>query len=132
MRLANPSSKLKSQSLLEKRYARTHDLDAIYRLMDKLFPQIEALKKLTFEKTKKTIPGTIDLLFFDCTTLYFESTQTDELRAFGYSKDHRFNTTQVVLALATNSDGLPIGYELFEGNKAEVKTLLFVLLLTGR
>ena len=124
MRLANPSSKLKSQSLLEKRYARTHDLDAIYRLMDKLFPQIEALKKLTFEKTKKTIPGTIDLLFFDCTTLYFESTQTDELRAFGYSKDHRFNTTQVVLALATNSDGLPIGYELFEGNKAEVKTLL--------
>lgn len=124
VRLANPSSKLKSQSLLEKRYARTHDLDAIYRLMDKLFPQIEELKKLTFEKTKSIMPETIDLLFFDCTTLYFESTQTDELRAFGYSKDHRFNTTQVVLALATNSDGLPIGYELFEGNKAEVKTLL--------
>ena len=50
--------------------------------------------------------------------------ETDDVRAFGYSKDHRFNTTQVVLALATNSDGLPIGYELFEGNKAEVKTLL--------
>jgi len=47
----------------------------------------------------------------------------DELRNYGYSKDHRFNTTQVVLALATNQDGLPVGYELFEGNKAEVSTL---------
>ena len=56
-------------------------------------------------------------------TLYFESTESDDLRKFGYSKDHRFNTTQVVLALATNSDGLPIGSALFEGNRAEVKTL---------
>lgn len=124
MRLANPSSKLKAQSLLEKRYSRAHDLDAIYRLMDKLLSQINEIKKLTFAKTKSITPETIDILFFDCTTLYFESTETDELRQFGYSKDHRFNTTQVVLALATNSDGLPIGYELFEGNKAEVKTLL--------
>src|SRR5262249_40052765 len=61
---------------------------------------------------------------FDVTTLYFESVDVDELRNFGYSKDHRFNTTQVVLALATNSDGLPVGYELFEGNKAEVTTLI--------
>jgi len=61
---------------------------------------------------------------FDVTTLYLETTDTDELRQFGYSKDCRFNTTQVVLALATNEDGLPIGYELFEGNKAEVKTLI--------
>ena len=66
----------------------------------------------------------IDLLLFDVTTLYFESVEVDELRNFGYSKDHRFNTTQVVLALATNQDGLPIGYELFEGNKAEVTTLV--------
>jgi transposase len=124
MRLANPSSKLKAQSILEKRYARAHDLDAIYRLMDKVFSQINDIKKLTFAKTKSILPETIDILFFDCTTLYFESTELDELRQFGYSKDHRFNTTQVVLALATNSDGLPIGYELFEGNKAEVKTLL--------
>src|SRR3990167_2235941 len=124
IRLANPSSKLKAQSILEKRYARTHDLDAIYRLMDKVFSQINDMKRLTFAKTKSILPETIDILFFDCTTLYFESTELNELRQFGYSKDHRFNTTQVVLALATNSDGLPIGYELFEGNKAEVKTLL--------
>jgi transposase len=127
MRLANPSSKLKAQQILDKKFARTHDLSAIYRLMDKLFPKIEVLKTATFNRTRQIVPETIDILFFDCTTLYFESNMTDELRQFGYSKDHRFNTTQVVLALATTSDGLPIGYELFEGNKAEVKTLLICL-----
>ena len=127
MRIAQPSSKLKTQQLLDKNFSKAHDLDAIYRVMDKLFPKIDSIKQKTFEHTKKIMPETIDILFFDCTTLYFESVETDDLRAFGYSKDHRFNTTQVVLALATNSDGLPIGYELFEGNKAEVKTLLACL-----
>lgn len=127
MRLAEPASKLKTQEILDKRFAKTHDLDGIYRLMDKLYPIISDLKTKTFEKAQKMLPESMDILFFDCTTLYFESVETDEVRQFGYSKDHRFNTTQVVLALATNSDGLPIGYELFEGNKAEVKTLLICL-----
>jgi transposase len=127
MRLAEPCSKLRSQQILDMRFAKRHDLDAIYRVMDKLYPKISTVKQYTFQRTQKVVPDTIDILFFDCTTLYFESTQTDGLRALGYSKDHRFNTTHVVLALATNSDGLPIGYELFEGNKAEVKTLLSCL-----
>jgi transposase len=124
MRLAEPSSKLRAQQILDARFSKAHDMDFIYRVMDKLYPKIDDLKKITFQRTQKILPETIDILFFDCTTLYFESVETDEIRRFGYSKDHRFNTTQVVLALATNSDGLPIGYELFEGNKAEVKTLL--------
>jgi len=127
MRLAGPVSKLRSQQILDARFSKKHDLDLIYRAMDKLCPKIDELKQKTFHQTQKIIPDTIDVLFFDCTTLYFESVETDEMRQFGYSKDHRFNTTQVVLALATNSDGLPIGYELFEGNKAEVKTLLACL-----
>jgi transposase len=127
MRIANPGSKFKAQRLLANRFARTHDLDAIYRMMDKLFPKIGEIKTKTFQRAQQLLPESIDILFFDCTTLYFESTDTDDLRRFGYSKDHRFNTTQVVLALATNSDGLPLGYELFEGNKAEVGTLLACL-----
>ena len=127
MRIAEPCSKFKSQRLLSSRFSRTHDLDAIYRMMDKLYPKISEIKVKTFQRAQKLIPETIDILFFDCTTLYFESTEVDNLRKFGYSKDHRFNTTQVVLALATNRDGLPLGYELFEGNQAEVGTLLFCL-----
>ena len=92
--------------------------------MDKLYEHIDTIKQCTFEHMRSLFPHKVDLVLFDVTTLYFETTEVDELKQFGYSKDCRFNTTQVVLALATNEDGLPIGYELFEGNKAEVKTLI--------
>lgn len=132
MRIANPGSKFKAQRLLANRFDKTHDLDAIYRMMDKVHPKIADIKAKTFQRAQILIPERIDILFYDCTTLYFESTETDDLRRFGYSKDHRFNTTQVVLALATNSDGLPLGYELFEGNKAEVATLVVSLESWGK
>jgi len=124
-RMVEPSSKRGLQHALQEQYNKKHDLDAIYRLMDKLHEQIPLVKELTFRATLSLIPKQeVGLVLFDVTTLYFESIETDDLRAFGYSKDHRFNTTQVVLALATNEDGLPIGYELFRGNTAEVNTLL--------
>lgn len=123
-RLVHPASKNKTQRILLNQFNIGHDLDAIYRLMDQVFEHIDTLKQITFMSTKNLFPEGVDLLLFDVTTLYFESTTTDELREYGYSKDHRFNTTQIVLALATNSAGLPVGYELFEGNKAEVKILV--------
>ena len=126
-RLVAPASKHKTQRLLDNSFAKLHDLDRIYRLLDKLHFKIDDIKKHTFNKTKALMPDKVDIVFFYVTTLYFESVNTDELREFGFSKDHRFNTTQVVLALATNSDGLPIGYELFNGSKAEVKTLMEAL-----
>jgi Transposase DDE domain len=125
-RIANPVSKYKTQSILSLQYSDEHNysLDAIYRVMDKIYGSIDKIKNLTFKYTAGLFPNGINLLLFDVTTLYFESIETDELRNFGYSKDHRFNTTQLVLALATNDAGLPVGYELFSGNTAEVKTLL--------
>ena len=57
----------------------------------------------------------INLVFYDCTTLYFESFEEDELRSKGFSKENRFNQTQVVLALAVTTQGIPLGYELFPG-----------------
>lgn len=122
-RLVYPASKRRTQQKLEKHFDKKHSLEMIYWMMDQVFPKINQIKQMTFEKTKKLFPEKVDLILFDVTTLYFESVEVDELRNYGYSKDHRFNTTQVVLALATNQDGLPVGYELFEGNKAEVSTL---------
>ncbi len=123
-RLVTPTSKLKSWQILDTKFAKKYDLNRFYRLLDTLHTKIDNIKRHTFEKTKSLMPKKVDIVFFDVTTLYFESVSTDELREFGFSKDHRFNTIQVVFALATNSDGLPIGYELFNGSKAEVKTLL--------
>ncbi|UCM92426.1 MAG: IS1634 family transposase [Rickettsia endosymbiont of Cimex lectularius] len=124
-RMVRPDSKKGIVEYLSDQFDKHHDLDATYRMMDKLHEQIPKIKELCFKNTLTLIPNKeISLVFFDVTTLYFESVEIDELRAFGYSKDHRFNTTQLVLALATNEDGLPLGYELFSGNTAEVSTLI--------
>jgi transposase len=123
-RLVYPKSKRNISQKLSNNFGKEQSVEMIYWMMDQLYPKIDAIKKMTFNKTKSLFPEKIDLLLFDVTTLYFESVETDELRNFGYSKDLRFKTTQVVLALATNQDGLPIGYELFEGNCAEVTTLV--------
>ena len=122
-RLVYPCSKRRTQEKLSKHFDKKYSLEMIYWMMDKIFPVIDQIKQMTFLKTSSLFPEKVDLILFDVTTLYFESIEVDELRNYGYSKDHRFNTTQVVLALATNQDGLPVGYELFEGNKAEVGTL---------
>jgi len=124
-RMVRPDSKKGIVEYLSDQFDQHHDLDAAYRMMDKLHEQIPKIKELCFKNTLTLIPNKeISLVFFDVTTLYFESVEIGELRAFGYSKDHRFNTTQLVLALATNEDGLPLGYELFSGNTAEVSTLI--------
>jgi transposase len=126
-RMVRPDSKRGLVNYLSDQYGKDHDLDSVYRTMDKLHEVIPKIKELAFKATAALIPNQeISLVFFDVTTLYFESIDVaeDDIRAFGYSKDHRFNTTQLVLALATNEDGLPIGYELFSGNTAEVSTLL--------
>lgn len=124
-RVAMPSSKCRTAALLTRHYAKSLSEDQIYRLMDRLMPHVDAIKGKIFEVTQQlSNQQKVDLLFFDVTTLYFESQKADELRNFGYSKDHKIGETQVVLALATTPDGLPIGYTLFPGKTAEVKTLL--------
>lgn len=127
-RMVTPNSKRGLVHYLDEQFDIQHDLDAVYRMMDKLHLQIPKVKELAFKSTLALLPNKeVSLVFFDVTTLYFETVEVDELRSFGYSKDHRFNTTQLVLALATNEDGLPLGYELFSGNTAEVKTLLLAV-----
>lgn len=123
-RIANPLSKLATQQILAADFGREIDLDRIYRMMDALQEQKAVVQKVVFSATEQLCFGKIDLLLFDVTTLYFESTQEDDLRSFGYSKDQKFHSVQVVLALATASNGLPVGYELFRGNTAEVSTLV--------
>jgi transposase len=123
-RFMEPSSKRKASSILERRFGEVLPTDAIYRMMDVLVKKISTSNKIVFQATRQATEGKIDVVLFDVTTLHFESIEEDELRAFGFSKNFRFNTTQVVLALATTNTGLPIGYRLFSGNTAEVSTLI--------
>ena len=119
-----PGSKRECARALGADYGKAYTTDSLYRLMDSVYERLDDLKRIVFEATASLTGGQVDMMLFDITTLYFESVDVDELRAFGYSKDQKYHCTQVVLALATNEDGLPIGYELFAGNTAEVSTLI--------
>lgn len=122
-RVANPQSKHRTAALLEQDFGITLPLDRIYRMMDDLSEQLEKVQTIVQQATLSLFPGGIDLMFFDVTTLSFETSEQDELRDFGYSKDHKSHHVQVVLALATTEQGLPVGYQLFSGATAEIKTL---------
>jgi transposase len=122
-RIATPASKHRSQEMLAVDFGIDIHLDRIYRMMDSLIEQKEAFEKQVFLATQRLCFGKVNMLLFDVTTLYFESIEEDELKNFGYSKDQKFHSVQVVLALATTENGLPIGYKLFPGNTADVSTL---------
>lgn len=68
----------------------------------------------------------MDCFFFDVVTFYFESVEQDELRDFGFSKDQKHHSVQMVLALVVDSQGIPIAYEVFKGNLAETNKCSFL------
>jgi len=84
-----------------------------------------------YDKTKALFKDKIDIVYFDATTLYFESFTADSgenaIRKNGYSKDGKFNQPQVVLALLVTKSGLPIGYRAFSGDTFDGHTILPVL-----
>lgn len=123
-RFTEPSSKRKTSFTLERKFGEEISLDSIYYMMDQLEENLNKSQRTVFNATKEAVEGSVDLMLFDVTTLHLETVEQDELRDFGYSKNNRFDTTQVTLALATTKTGLPIGYQLFPGNTAEVTTLM--------
>lgn len=123
-RLANPSSKRRTASNLERDFGIRLSLSRIYRMMEHVSRREEAIREHVGQATRKLFTDEINILFFDVTTLYFESFEEDALRRFGFSKDCKFKETQVVLALVTTEEGLPIDYMLFPGDMYEGHTLV--------
>ncbi len=132
MRIAEPASKRKTAAVAET-FGLDLKLDNIYKMMDHLDDLlIEQTKHIIYKKTQsllasKSKPGSVDVLFYDLTTIYFETNSQDIVRDFGFSKDGKHRHVQVMLAMIVTHDGLPIGYEIFPGNTHEGHTLIPVL-----
>lgn len=123
-RINKPESKLSAVLTLESEYGIEANVTGVYRMMDLLDDKaIETMQRIGYENTFGLVGGKVDVIFYDCTTLYFESFTEDELKANGYSKDGKFNQTQVLLALLVTTEGLPVGYELYPGSTFEGNTL---------
>ncbi|MCG2791914.1 MAG: IS1634 family transposase [Actinomycetia bacterium] len=124
-RVANPVSKRASVDMLEEDFGVTLDLDKVYRMMDRLDADaIDRLKAITYQNTANLLGSKIDVIFYDATTVYFESFTEDELKKNGFSKDLKHNQPQVLLALMVTTDGLPVDYEIFPGDTYEGHTLI--------
>ena len=129
-RLINPLSKLAIDKWKEKIYGENFDqieLQHLYRSLDILADHKDMVEKSFFEKTRSLFKSTVSIVFYDLTTIYFESQQADALKKYGYSKDNKTDCVQVVIGLVINQDGLPISYHLFPGNTYEGKTVVPLL-----
>ena len=127
-RLVYPGSKLKTIE-----YFRWHlNIDisvyTIYRFLDELNSKIKSrIEQATFEYTKKLMRGKIGVVFYDMTTLYFEASEEDDFRVPGFNKDGKHQQPQIMIGLLVSAYGYPIGYQIFEGNTSETKTLIPIL-----
>jgi transposase len=127
-RLVYPGSKLKTVEYFKHHLVLDLSVYSVYRYLDELHSRHkERIEQITFEYTRKILQGRIGIVFYDITTLYFEASEEDELRIPGYSKDGKHHQPQILIGLLVGENGYPIGYEIFEGNTSETKTLVPVL-----
>jgi transposase len=132
-RLCNPSSELhiaehyyKSTALgelLGLPAEKVYD-ERLYRALDKLLPHKEALEKHLKNRLGELFGLEYDLLLYDVTSTYFEGEAKANPKAQrGYSRDKRPDCKQVCIGLVVSKCGMPLGYEVFDGNRSDVTTL---------
>jgi transposase len=98
--------------------------DRLYRALDRLLPHKGALEQHLRARWGELFALDYDLLLYDVTSTYFEGeAAANPLAQRGYSRDHRPDCKQVNIALVVTREGIPLGYELFAGNRADVTTV---------
>jgi transposase len=132
-RLCEPSSEL---HIAEDWYRRTalEDLlgvpadqvndDRLYRALDELLPHKAAIEQHLRQRLGELFALDYDLLLYDVTSTYFEGQALANPQAKrGHSRDHRPDCKQVCIALVVTREGIPLGYEVFDGNRVDVTTV---------
>ena len=131
-RLLEPSSEL---FIAEQWYAKTAlpdllgvteerlDDNRLYRGLDQLLPHKEALEVHLKNRLGELFQLEYDLLLYDVTSTYFEGEANFPMAQRGYSRDQRSDCKQVCIGLVVSRCGMPLGYEVFAGNTADVSTV---------
>ena len=124
-RICSPMSKKATVDYLRRHFKEDVSLQKVYRYLDKLYnTQHELVQEISVRHTQALFGGNIGILFYDVTTLYFETMDKDELRESGFSKDGKNANPQVVLGLLVSRGGYPLSYSLFNGSQYEGYTML--------
>ena len=124
-RLCQPASKAGTVDYLKSYFDEDVELNKIYRYLDRLHNTLQdKIQQISVKHTRRILGGKIGLVFYDVTTLYFESDYSDELRERGFSKDGKHAQPQVVLGLLVSRDGYPLSYSIFNGAQYEGRTMI--------
>lgn len=124
-RVCCPGSKLATTNYLRRYRGKDVDINVIYRFMDKLDETYrQRVQQISVDHTRRILGGKIGLVFYDVTTLYFETAREDALRSPGFSKDGKTAESQVVLGLLVSMDGYPLSYSIFNGGQYEGRTMI--------
>ncbi len=131
-RLCNPSSEL---HVAEQWYPKSAmaellgvpaervDDNRLYRTLDQLLPHKAKLETYLKNRLGELFDLEYDLVMYDITSTYFEGQANFDLAQRGYSRDQRGDCKQVCIGLVVSRCGMPLGYEVFSGNTADVTTV---------
>lgn len=128
-RLYKAASKRETQEILSDSFGKSYALKTVYRhLKVSLKAGLkDSFQKALIEFAKDGLGDSLRLIFYDVTTLYFESAARKGLRDFGFSKDHRPMDTQIVIGLVVQKDGFPLYFDVFPGKTFEGHTFIPVI-----
>ena len=105
----------------------------LYRCLDRLLPHKTQLERHLTGRYGELFRAEFDVLLYDLTSSYVEgAAEKDPMMRRGYSRDHRPDCKQVIIALIVNGEGFPLSYETFDGNRADVTTVEAVLRMVER
>lgn len=140
MRIIEPCSKLQAVRLLKEYFAIIYPINSVYEGLRGIGQLKEQTEKVAVTFAKQNLSFDFSLVFYDVTTLYFETQKSDEdvenkdgnlikgLRKQGFSKDNKSSQPQILIGLLVTKEGYPVAVEIFEGNTFEGKTMIPVIL----
>jgi len=105
----------------------------LYRCLDRILPQKTKLERHLKDRYGELFGAEFDVLLYDLTSTYVEgAAEKNPMVRRGYSRDHRPDCEQMVIALIVNHEGFPFSYETFDGNRADVSTMETILRMVER
>jgi transposase len=98
------------------------ELQWIYRSLDYLYDNQEPIKRIIYSKGRNLFNQKLDVVFYDVTTFYFDSSKEDGFREKGFGKDGKIGKTIIVFGMLIDQNKQPVGYEVYRGRQYEGHT----------
>jgi len=127
IRIFEPASKLRSLELLKQYFGIHHNRKSYYKIAPECINLKNEVEQKVVSFARIRYSFSFDIVFYDVTTLYFETFEEDELRRCGFSKDNKSQQPQILVALMVSKEGFPVAYEVFSGNTFEGHTIIPVI-----